>query len=34
MRWRIEGDTLTFERDDALGTAPTPLIINPWTRSG
>ena len=34
MRWRIDGDTLTFERDDALGTAPTPLIINPWTRSG
>jgi hypothetical protein len=33
MRWHIEGDTLTFERDDALGTAPTPLIINPWTRS-
>jgi len=34
MRWNIEDDTLTFERDDALGIAPTPLILNPWTRSG
>ena len=34
MRWSIEDDTLTFERDDALGIAPTPLILNPWTRSG
>ena len=34
MRWNIDGDTLTFERDDALGIAPTPLILNPWTRSG
>jgi hypothetical protein len=34
MRWNIDGDTLTFERDDALGIAPTPFILNPWTRSG
>ena len=34
MRWNIEDDTLTFERDDALGIAPTPLILKPWTRSG
>jgi hypothetical protein len=34
MRWNIDGDTLTFERDDALGIAPTPLVLNAWTRSG
>ncbi len=34
MRWNVEDDTLTFERDDALGIAPTPLILNPWRRSG
>lgn len=33
MRWHIDGDTLTFERDDALGIAPTPLVLKPWTRS-
>ena len=27
MRWNIEDDTLTFERDDALGIAPTPFIL-------
>ena len=34
MRWSIDGDTLTFERDDALGIAPTPFVLDPWTRSG
>ena len=32
MRWHIDGDTLQLERDDSLGEAPTPFIINPWTR--
>jgi hypothetical protein len=34
MRWQIAGDTLTLERDEALGIAPTPLVLNAWTRSG
>lgn len=33
-RWSLEGDTLTFERDEALGISPTPYLINPWTRQG
>ena len=33
MRWHLDGDTLTLERDDALGEVPTPFIIKPWTRS-
>ena len=32
MRWRLDGDTLTFERDDSLGVGPTPAVIKPWTR--
>jgi hypothetical protein len=34
MRWNIDGDTLTFERDDVPRIAPTPLVLNAWTRSG
>ena len=26
MRWTLEGDTLTFERDDSLGVSPTPFV--------
>lgn len=32
MRWGIEGDTLTFTRDESLGIAPTPYVLKPWTR--
>ena len=32
MRWRLDGDTVTFERDDSLGVGPTPAVIKPWTR--
>ena len=32
MRWSIEGDVLTFERDESLGIVPTPFVIKPWTR--
>jgi hypothetical protein len=32
FRWHIDADTLTLERDEALGEAPTPMILNPWTR--
>ena len=34
MRWRIDGDTLTFERDEALGISPTSFLLQPWTRQG
>jgi hypothetical protein len=30
VRWHVDGDTLTLERDDSLGIAPTPLVVNPW----
>jgi hypothetical protein len=33
MRWRLEGDTLTLERDEALGIAPTSYLVEPWRRS-
>jgi hypothetical protein len=32
MRWRLEGDRLVFSRDTTIGIAPTPMIIEPWTR--
>ena len=32
MRWAIDGDVLTFERDESLGIAPTPFVLRPWTR--
>jgi hypothetical protein len=32
MRWRLEGDRLVFARDTTIGIAPTPMIIEPWTR--
>ena len=32
MRWRIDSDALTFERDETLGVGPTPAVIKPWTR--
>lgn len=34
MRWHIDGDTLAFERDDALGISPTPYVLKVWTRDG
>ena len=34
MRWSLFDDTLTFERDEALGAVPTPYLINPWRRVG
>jgi hypothetical protein len=34
MRWSLDGDTLTLTRDPALGIAPTPMVIRPWTRQG
>jgi hypothetical protein len=32
MRYSIESDQLTFERDDAMGVSPTPFLLKPWTR--
>ena len=34
MRWRIDGDTLTLERDNALGASPTAFLLQPWSRQG
>ena len=34
MHWSIADDQLTFTRDTALGIAPTPMVIRPWTRQG
>jgi hypothetical protein len=33
IRWHIDADTLVLERDDALGIAATPWMLNPWTAS-
>lgn len=30
MRWSIQGDQLILTRDEALGIAPTPFVIEPW----
>jgi len=32
MRWSLYRDTLTFERDESLGIAPTPFLVKPWQR--
>jgi TRAP-type C4-dicarboxylate transport system substrate-binding protein len=32
MLWSLYRDTLTFERDEALGIAPTPFVLKPWQR--
>lgn len=32
FRWTLDGDTLTFTRDDSLGVGPTPYLVKPWTR--
>jgi hypothetical protein len=32
MRWHVDGDVLTLVRDDALGIAPTPFVLQTWTR--
>jgi hypothetical protein len=31
MRWRIDGDQLTFTPDDSIGFAPTPFFLHSWT---
>lgn len=33
MRFSVKGHVLAFTRDDTLGEAPTPLVLNPWDRS-
>jgi hypothetical protein len=33
-RWRLDGTSLTFERDDAVGLGPTPFLVKPWTKTG
>jgi TRAP-type C4-dicarboxylate transport system substrate-binding protein len=33
MRWSLYKGTLTFERDAALGIAPTPYLVKPWTKA-
>ena len=33
VRWRIDGDGLVLERDPALGSVPTPYVLQPWTRA-
>ena len=32
MRWSLYRDTLTLERDESLGIAPTPFLVKPWQR--
>jgi TRAP-type C4-dicarboxylate transport system substrate-binding protein len=32
--WSLYRDVLTFERDQSLGTIPTPYILKPWQRAG
>jgi len=32
MRWQLDGDQLTFVRDESLGLCPTPFVIEPWIR--
>jgi hypothetical protein len=32
FRWKLRGDILTFERDDALGIGPTTYLVKPWTK--
>ncbi|MDQ4037465.1 MAG: TRAP transporter substrate-binding protein DctP [Actinomycetota bacterium] len=34
MRWSLYQDTLTLQRDEALGIAPTPFLLKPWQRIG
>jgi hypothetical protein len=34
VRWSLYRDVLTFERDESLGTIPTPYILKPWRRVG
>ena len=31
FRWSLDGDTLTFTREDSM-VGPTPYLIKPWTR--
>jgi hypothetical protein len=31
-RWNIDGDILTFERDELLGISRMPFVLKPWTR--
>jgi TRAP-type C4-dicarboxylate transport system substrate-binding protein len=33
-RWQLHGDTLTFERDWAVGEGATTFLVKPWTRAG
>jgi hypothetical protein len=33
-RWRLDGTSLTFERDDQVGLGPTPFLVKPWTKTG
>jgi TRAP-type C4-dicarboxylate transport system substrate-binding protein len=33
-RWSLYQDRLTLTRDEALGTLPTPYIVEPWQRVG
>lgn len=32
LRWSVYRNVLTLRRDVALGVAPTPLILKPWTK--
>ena len=34
FRWKLHGDTLTFERDWDVGEGPTTFLVKPWTRTG
>ncbi|MEO6349047.1 MAG: hypothetical protein ABIP53_00140 [Candidatus Limnocylindrales bacterium] len=34
FRWRIDGATLTFERDESLGPGPTRFLVKPWNKTG
>jgi hypothetical protein len=31
FRWSLDGDTLTFTREDSM-VGPTPYLVKPWTR--
>ena len=33
LRWALDGNTLSFRRDESLGAGPTPFLVKPWTRT-
>jgi len=34
FRWSLDGGSLTFHRDESVGTGPTPFLVSTWTKTG